>query len=57
MTLRCRWTRGFDRPHPEETAAQHERYLDVVADSHQQFLDMSTRMLAEIVGDPASATM
>ena len=35
-----------------ETAAQHERYLDVVADSHQQFLDMSTRMLAEIVGDP-----
>ena len=41
----------------KETAAQHERYLDVVADSHQQFLDMSTRMLAEIVGDPASAAV
>ena len=37
----------------QETAQQHERYLDVMTRSHQSFLDMSARMLAEIVGDHA----
>jgi len=39
----------------KETAEQHQRYLDVVTHSHQAFLDMSTQMMAEIVGDRAAA--
>jgi acyl transferase domain-containing protein/acyl carrier protein/NADP-dependent 3-hydroxy acid dehydrogenase YdfG len=35
----------------KETAAQHHRFLDVMTQSHQAFLDMSAQMLAEIVGD------
>ncbi|KAA0107768.1 acyltransferase domain-containing protein, partial [Mycolicibacterium sp. P1-5] len=38
----------------KETAEQHERYMDVVTRSHQAFLDMSTQMMAHIVGDPFS---
>jgi acyl transferase domain-containing protein/NADP-dependent 3-hydroxy acid dehydrogenase YdfG/acyl carrier protein len=36
-----------------ETAVQHQRYLDVVMQSHQSFLDMSTQMMAEIIGERA----
>ncbi|PRC41715.1 3-oxoacyl-ACP reductase, partial [Mycobacterium sp. ITM-2017-0098] len=35
----------------KETADQHHRFLDVMTQSHQAFLDMSAQMLAEIVGD------
>ncbi|NTY60064.1 type I polyketide synthase, partial [Mycolicibacterium sphagni] len=38
----------------KETAGQHQRYMDVVTQSHQAFLDMSTQMMAQIVGDPAT---
>ena len=38
----------------KETAEQHQRYMDVVTQSHQAFLDMSTQMMAQIVGDPAT---
>ncbi|MDG4666800.1 type I polyketide synthase [Mycobacterium sp. 236(2023)] len=38
-----------------ETAEQHQRYLDVVTQSHQSFLEMSTHMMAEIVGERAVA--
>ncbi len=34
----------------QETAEQHQRYLDVVTHSHQAFLDVATQMMAEIVG-------
>ncbi|WP_183516089.1 type I polyketide synthase, partial [Mycolicibacterium sp. BK607] len=34
----------------KETAEQHQRYMDVVTNSHQAFLDMSTQMMAQIVG-------
>ncbi|WP_142389970.1 type I polyketide synthase, partial [Mycobacterium sp. shizuoka-1] len=37
-----------------ETAEQHRRYMDVVTHSHQAFLDMSTQMMAQIVGQPAA---
>ncbi|MGY4711373.1 SDR family NAD(P)-dependent oxidoreductase [Mycolicibacterium sp. CBM1] len=37
-----------------ETAQQHERYLDAVANTHQAFLDMSAQMMAEIVGERAA---
>lgn len=37
----------------QETAAQHRHYLEVMAQSHQSFLDMSTQMLAQITGAPA----
>lgn len=36
-----------------ETVAQHRHYLDVMAKSHQSFLDMSTQMLAQVTGAPA----
>ncbi len=36
----------------KETAEQHQRYMDVVTRSHQAFLDMSTQMMAHVVGDP-----
>lgn len=39
----------------KETAEQHQRYLDVMTQSHQAFLDMSAQMLAQIVGDSAIA--
>ncbi|AQA05193.1 hypothetical protein BVC93_25450 [Mycobacterium sp. MS1601] len=35
----------------KETADQHQRYLDVVTQSHQAFLGMAAQMMAEIVGD------
>ncbi len=35
----------------KETAVQHQRYLNTVTQSHQAFLDMSTQMMAEIVGN------
>ena len=38
----------------KETAEQHQRYMDVMTQSHQAFLDMSAQMMAEIVGDHAS---
>ena len=38
----------------KETAEQHQRYLDVLTQSHQAFLDMSAQMLADIVGDHGS---
>ncbi|EHB49760.1 polyketide-type polyunsaturated fatty acid synthase PfaA [Mycolicibacterium rhodesiae JS60] len=38
----------------KETAEQHQRYMDVVTQSHQAFLDMSTQMMAQIVGEPAT---
>ncbi|AKK28988.1 hypothetical protein AB431_22555 [Mycobacterium sp. EPa45] len=38
----------------KETAEQHQRYMDVVTRSHQAFLDMSTQMMAHIVGDPVA---
>ncbi|MCV7180359.1 SDR family NAD(P)-dependent oxidoreductase [Mycolicibacterium murale] len=34
-----------------ETADQHQRYLDAVAESHQAFLGMATQMMAQIVGN------
>lgn len=37
----------------KETADQHERYLDAVAESHQAFLGMATQMMAQIVGNGA----
>ncbi|AQT79157.1 hypothetical protein B1R94_07535 [Mycolicibacterium litorale] len=37
----------------KETAEQHQRYMDVVTQSHQAFLDMSTHMMAHIMGDSA----
>lgn len=43
-----------------ETVAQHRHYLDVMARSHEAFLDMSTQMLNSIMGAPStspSATM
>ncbi|WP_179474881.1 type I polyketide synthase [Mycolicibacterium vinylchloridicum] len=40
----------------KETAEQHQRYMDVVTQSHQAFLDMSTQMMAQIVGEPATVT-
>ncbi|MCX2934113.1 beta-ketoacyl synthase N-terminal-like domain-containing protein, partial [Mycobacterium sp. CVI_P3] len=40
----------------KETAEQHQRYMDVVTHSHQAFLDMSTQMMAQIVGGPATVT-
>jgi len=33
-----------------ETVEQHRHYLNVMAQSHQSFLDMSTQMLAQITG-------
>ncbi|WP_051660158.1 type I polyketide synthase [Mycolicibacterium aromaticivorans] len=39
----------------KETAEQHQRYMDVVTRSHQAFLDMSTQMMAHVVGDPRAA--
>ncbi|HTM83664.1 MAG TPA: phosphopantetheine-binding protein, partial [Mycobacterium sp.] len=39
----------------QETAEQHQNYLDVMAQSHQAFLDMSVRMLADISGEHAAA--
>ena len=39
----------------QETAKQHERYLDVVTHSHQAFLDTAAQMMAEIVGDHSAA--
>ena len=36
-----------------ETADQHQRYLDAVAESHQAFLGMATQMMAQIVGNGA----
>ena len=39
----------------QETAKQHERYLDVVTHSHQAFLDTAAQMMAEIVGDRSAA--
>ncbi|MCX6486662.1 MAG: beta-ketoacyl synthase N-terminal-like domain-containing protein, partial [Mycobacterium sp.] len=39
----------------QETAKQHERYLDVVTHSHQAFLETAARMMAEIVGDHSAA--
>ncbi|BBY59783.1 type I polyketide synthase [Mycolicibacterium sarraceniae] len=38
----------------KETAEQHQRYMDVVTQSHQAFLDMSTQMMAHIVGESAT---
>lgn len=38
-----------------ETAEQHRRYLDTMAQSHQAFLEMSSQMLAQITGAPAPA--
>jgi len=41
----------------QETADQHQHYLDSMAQSHQAFLDMSVRMLAELTGQhPPAAT-
>ncbi len=40
----------------KETAEQHHRYLDVMTQSHQAFLDMSAQMLVEIVGDHSGVT-
>ncbi|WP_048630994.1 type I polyketide synthase [Mycolicibacterium aurum] len=42
----------------QETAEQHQRYLEVMTQSHQAFLDVSVQMMAEIVGDrdPAPQT-
>jgi hypothetical protein len=37
-----------------ETADQHQRYLDAVAESHQAFLGMATQMMAQIVGNGGS---
>jgi len=34
----------------QETVAQHRHYLDVMAQSHQAFLDMSAQMLAQVTG-------
>ena len=39
----------------QETAKQHERYLDVVTHSHQAFLETAAQMMAEIVGDHSAA--
>ncbi|MCV7218141.1 acyltransferase domain-containing protein, partial [Mycobacterium crocinum] len=38
----------------KETAEQHQRYMDVMTESHQAFLDMSTQMMAQIVGNSAT---
>ncbi|MCX6483887.1 MAG: SDR family NAD(P)-dependent oxidoreductase, partial [Mycobacterium sp.] len=40
----------------QETAKQHERYLDVVTHSHQAFLETAAQMMAEIVGDHSATT-
>jgi acyl transferase domain-containing protein/acyl carrier protein/NADP-dependent 3-hydroxy acid dehydrogenase YdfG len=37
-----------------ETVQQHRHYLDVMAQSHQAFLDMSSQMLAQVTGAPAT---
>ncbi|MFY1621171.1 beta-ketoacyl synthase N-terminal-like domain-containing protein, partial [Micromonospora sp. WMMD736] len=41
----------------QETAEQHQRYLDVTTQSHQAFLDVSVQMMAEIMGDQAGAAV
>ncbi|WP_082929577.1 type I polyketide synthase, partial [Mycobacterium sp. 852013-51886_SCH5428379] len=38
-----------------ETAEQHQRYLDVMTQSHQSFLDVAAQMMAEIVHDQSPA--
>ncbi|MCX6484556.1 MAG: hypothetical protein NT146_15090, partial [Mycobacterium sp.] len=40
----------------QETAKQHERYLDVVTHSHQTFLETAAQMMAEIVGDHSATS-